>query len=948
MQRLAALPGQRAWPAGRARLARQQAAPCGRAVAIGRGYGLALARPAPCAVARRAGSACRATGVDGSSSPAPSATAPGDASPGSALPGAVPEERLRNTLADLDALLGIQEEPAEADAKAASLSSDAANMELLQSAVTAEVQKLAGSKADPKATSEIERDMTDQMRKIVERAKQMTEEEGADKVDQKAALQQEFEQLLNIFFTGDNSMDKADIKRLKESGVFGPLTFWVTEIRNLEEGGNANAGSGVLVRGNLRTDRLTVFRAVCDKVKELFGGKYEVLMIEDPEAQAEGDAPPPRPSSSAAAGGKAVQEPRVAFQVVLASDVTPPQTNGWKVTVAGILLLLLVASSVQLSLVANITKLPKETLEYFANPDNLNAAGDALPPGLAGWDPAPYLASAVPIALSVVGVNFVHELGHRIAAALRGVKLGPTFFVPNLQIGSFGGITPLNSLLKDRSQLWDVAAAGPLAGVAASAALLAIGLSQSHDGGLPQELLVPVPTQLFQGSLLLGSVTRLALGPEAMARADVLISPLVIAGWCGLITNALNLLPVGCLDGGRMVQSAFGLQALSLSAFFTYCGLGLGLLGSSLSLPFGLYVLICQRSAEKYIQDSVSPVAGAKQTATAVAVLTAVLVLVPMAPEVAQSVGVGAASPNLFIARTAAAGSRSALERGCRRAGRTRDLALPRVAFWEPSTRLNAAAGRSTPGPTMFRPALAALLLAALALAGAEARRLRQDDGYLQARMANKTPSKGNPTSRSAITDYAAESTSNSQAPGTHRLYAPPARRSYATANAVDNDVTDNRNMAVQTRVRSAQDTYAPRGPNRSNGAPNMPAVVIGGVSHAQTYEGATSTSSSDSFGVNRGGRGTAISGDYLTSRQPVLRRARPGQSWATTMESVNSAALVGRTDGPVVLAQAMNAVAMSHMERKESERSWSALGAIKELNSDLATKRATTKGATR
>lgn len=96
------------------------------------------------------------------------------------------------------------------------------------------------------------------------------------------------------------------------------------------------------------------------------------------------------------------------------------------------------------------------------------------------------------------------------------------------------------------------------------------------------------------------------------------------------------------------MQAAFGMQALSLSAFFTYVGLGLGLLGSSLSLPFGLYVLICQRSAEKFIQDNVSPVASSKQTATAIAVLTAILVLVPMAPEVAQSVGVGP-SPNLFM-----------------------------------------------------------------------------------------------------------------------------------------------------------------------------------------------------------------------------------------------------------------------------------------------------------
>ena len=133
-----------------------------------------------------------------------------------------------------------------------------------------------------------------------------------------------------------------------------------------------------------------------------------------------------------------------------------------------------------------------------------------------------------------------------------------------------------------------------------------------------------------------------------MARPEVLISPIAIAGWCGLITTSLNLLPVGSLDGGRMTQAAFGNQALSLSSFFTYVGLGLGLLGSSLSLPFGLYVLICQRSAERYVKDTVSGVSGAKQTATAVAILTAILILVPMAPELAQSVGLGP-TPNMFM-----------------------------------------------------------------------------------------------------------------------------------------------------------------------------------------------------------------------------------------------------------------------------------------------------------
>jgi hypothetical protein len=54
---------------------------------------------------------------------------------------------------------------------------------------------------------------------------------------------------------------------------------------------------------------------------------------------------------------------------------------------------------------------------------------------------------------------------------------------------------------------------------------------------------VPVPTQLFQGSLLLGSITRLALGPEALARPDVMISPLVIAG--GFVCPAFS--PSDCV-----------------------------------------------------------------------------------------------------------------------------------------------------------------------------------------------------------------------------------------------------------------------------------------------------------------------------------------------------------------------------------------------------------------
>ncbi len=78
-------------------------------------------------------------------------------------------------------------------------------------------------------------------------------------------------------------------------------------------------------------------------------------------------------------------------------------------------------------------------------------------------------------------------------------------------------------------------------------------------------------------------------------------------------------------------------------------GLGLGLLGSSLALPYGLYVIICQRTAEQYISDNVTPAGDTRATATAVALLTAILVLVPMAPELADAFGVGPGRDALFF-----------------------------------------------------------------------------------------------------------------------------------------------------------------------------------------------------------------------------------------------------------------------------------------------------------
>ncbi|KAK1584178.1 hypothetical protein Q3G72_030530 [Acer saccharum] len=123
--------------------------------------------------------------------------------------------------------------------------------------------------------------------------------------------------------------------------------------------------------------------------------------------------------------------------------------------------------------------------------------------------------------------------------------------------------------------------------------MFAVGLLLSSNPDAAGDM-VQVPSTLFQGSLLLGLISRATLGYTAMHASTVTIHPLMIAGWCGLTTSAFNMLPVGRLDGGRAVQGAFGRSALIGFGLTTYTLLGLGVLGGPLSLPWGLYVLICQ------------------------------------------------------------------------------------------------------------------------------------------------------------------------------------------------------------------------------------------------------------------------------------------------------------------------------------------------------------------
>ncbi|EEF36678.1 probable zinc metalloprotease EGY1, chloroplastic [Ricinus communis] len=409
---------------------------------------------------------------------------------------------------------------------------------------------------------------------------------------------------------GPEKVDPTDVKLIKDK-LFGYSTFWVTK-----EEPFGDFGEGILFLGNLRGKREDVFSKLQNQLVEVTGDKYNLFMVEEPNS----DGPDPR-------GG-----PRVSFGLLRKEVSEPGPTTLWQYVIALLLFLLTIGSSVELGIASQINRLPPEVVKYFTDPNATD------PPDMELL--FPFVDSALPLAYGILGILLFHEVGHFLAAFPRKVKLSIPFFIPNITLGSFGAITQFKSILPDRSTKVDISLAGPFAGAALSFSMFAVGLLLSSNPTAAGEL-VQVPSMLFQGSLLLGLISRAVLGYAALHAATVSIHPLVIAGWCGLTTTALNMLPVGCLDGGRAVQGAFGKGALTGFGLTTYTLLGLGVLGGPLSLPWGLYVLICQRAPEKPCLNDVTEVGTWRQAAVVTAIFLVVLTLLPVGDELAEELGIG-------------------------------------------------------------------------------------------------------------------------------------------------------------------------------------------------------------------------------------------------------------------------------------------------------------------
>jgi membrane-associated protease RseP (regulator of RpoE activity) len=187
----------------------------------------------------------------------------------------------------------------------------------------------------------------------------------------------------------------------------------------------------------------------------------------------------------------------------------------------------------------------------------------------------------LPYSLALMAILGCHELGHYFTARHHGIRVTPPFFIPvPFALGTFGAFIQMRSPAENRRALFDVAVAGPLAGLVVAIPALYYGLKTSTvvpAAGVT--MMEGLRGPLSQASILMGWLIDLSLGGDAVGTGDALrLSPLAFAGWLGLLVTALNLIPVGQLDGGHIARSLFGTRtglAVSWLSMLTLFGLAL-------------------------------------------------------------------------------------------------------------------------------------------------------------------------------------------------------------------------------------------------------------------------------------------------------------------------------------------------------------------------------------
>ncbi len=174
------------------------------------------------------------------------------------------------------------------------------------------------------------------------------------------------------------------------------------------------------------------------------------------------------------------------------------------------------------------------------------------------------LGDALAFTVSLLTILVAHELGHYVVARRLGVAVTLPYLIPMplSLFGTMGALIQIKDIPPNRRAMLLIGAAGPLAGLAVGVPILALGIALSDVNALPSGT-----GYLMEGNSLLYAVLKYAIKGEWLPSAtrDIMLHPVAMSGWAGLLVTSFNLVPAGQLDGGHVATALLGHRSRNLT-----------------------------------------------------------------------------------------------------------------------------------------------------------------------------------------------------------------------------------------------------------------------------------------------------------------------------------------------------------------------------------------------
>ena len=216
------------------------------------------------------------------------------------------------------------------------------------------------------------------------------------------------------------------------------------------------------------------------------------------------------------------------------------------------------------------------------------------------------LFTGFPYSFALLTILLCHEMGHYLTARYYKMNASLPYFIPFFipfvfHPGTMGAFIKMRSSIPNKKALFDIGVNGPLAGLIASLVFLIIGFNQLPDAEGVKQIIAQIHPlddneglNIILGNSLLYDYLMHLFNATHLPMDEIYHFPFIFAGWFGLLVTAINLMPIGQLDGGHITYALFGDRArhIAIAAFILFIILNVYLISNFQSFIWILWIFL--------------------------------------------------------------------------------------------------------------------------------------------------------------------------------------------------------------------------------------------------------------------------------------------------------------------------------------------------------------------